>query len=156
MSINQIKTDSSTAKCRSDPNLSTIHALVLNSGIAFNCILSFYLLVFMKINSKTTDDTTYHVVEFVADPCADNITKNINDNVADNYCGQRHRQHWQQGHLRHSRQLVRIIYNHMVPIHYGCGIYLIKILQLQTGSMSQQSINLCCSFFLKWRLTRPR
>jgi hypothetical protein len=74
MSINPFKTDSSTAKCRSDPNLSTLHALVLNSGIAFNCSLSFYLVVFMNVNSKTTDDTTYHVVEFIADPFADNIT----------------------------------------------------------------------------------
>ena len=155
MSINPFKTDSSTAKCRSDPNLSTLHALVLNSGIAFNCSLSFYLVVFMNVNSKTTDDTTYHVVEFIADPFADNITKYINDNVSDNYCGQRHRQHWRQGHLRHCRQWVGSICNHMVPLHYGCGIYLIKLLQSQTRSMLQQSINLCCSFFLKWRLIRP-
>ena len=156
MSINPFKADSSTTKCRSDPNLSTIHALVLNSGIAFNCYLSFYLLVFMNVKSKTTDDTTYHVVEFVADLFADNITKNINDNVSDNYCGHRHRQHWRQGHLQLCRQLVGSIYNHVVLLHYGCGIYLIKLLQSQTGSMLQQSINLCCSFFLKWRLTRPR
>ena len=74
MSINPFKTDSSTAKCRSDPTCQQYTALVLNSGIAFNCSLSFYLLVFMNINSKTTDDTTYHVVEFIADPFADNIT----------------------------------------------------------------------------------
>ena len=97
MSINPFKTDSSTAKCRSDPNLSTLHALVLNSGIAFNCSLSFYLVVFMNVNSKTTDDTTYHVVEFIADPfattslntstttspttIADNVIDNIDDKV---------------------------------------------------------------------------
>jgi hypothetical protein len=91
MSINPFKTDSSTAKCRSDPNLSTLHALVLNSGIAFNCSLSFYLVVFMNVNSKTTDDTTYHCIYYlsIVGNVIDDLVVNVVDDVVRNSCRRR-------------------------------------------------------------------